>query len=127
MKEIIYFLLVSLCLLVSVKSDCYMLNPKEGDCKGRKTGDSYCCYVHFRTNRDPTFKTLCVDVIKDDIKKGHHEATIQLIEKGNYTGSKWNDTVMENFRDYSSINKFDCKSSYLTFSGLVLFFIGLVL
>lgn len=125
MKKIIYFLLVSFCLIVSINSECFKKDAKEGECEGRKTSGKFCCFVNYRTNKDPNYKTACVEVIKEDIKKGHHEATIPLIEKGNYTNSGWPDEVMELFRDYSSIRKFDCKSNYLTISFLA--FISFVL
>ena len=66
------------------------------------------------------YSTLCIEVIKDDIKSGHHEATIISIEDGNYTGSNWNETIMEKFRDYSTISEFDCKSNYMSKSLIFL-------
>ena len=125
MKNLIFFLL-SACLLKITVGQCFTENPSSVDqCSNQKTDDYRCCFVEYRTNRNTEYKTLCVGVNKTQIKGGHHEETIKLIESGNYTGSGWNDTILEKFRSYSSIDNFDCKGNYLLESLflLSLFFI----
>ena len=73
------------------------------------------------------YDTVCVEIVKDDIKSGHHEATIISIEGGNYTGSNWNETIMEKFRDYSTISTFDCKGNHFTKSLVLLSSLLLIL
>jgi len=123
------FILISLLLLEIAYEQCYTENPSNADtCHGKK-GDGYkCCYVEYKNNKMSDYSTLCIEVIKDDIKSGHHEATILSIEEGNYTGSNWNETIMEKFKDYSTISEFDCKSNYMTkslifLSSLIILFI----
>ena len=120
MKAMIYFL-VSICFIKIIVGECYTENPAdEKTCKEKERDGYRCCYVEYRTDRDENYTKLCVEVIKDDIKSGHHEATIISIEEGNYTGSNWNETIMEKFRNYSSINIFDCKANFL-FKSLFIF------
>ena len=120
MKAMIYFL-ISICLIKLALEDCFTIAPLSvKECEDKKTSGNKCCYVEYRTNFDPEYKSLCVEVIKDDIKEGHHEATITLIESGNYTGSGWNETVLSKFRNYSSIDKFDCKGNYISKSLFML-------
>ena len=123
------FILISSLLLEIAYEQCYTENPSSADtCHGKK-GDGYkCCYVEYKNNKMSDYSTLCIEVIKDDIKSGHHEATILSIEEGNYTGSNWNETIMEKFKDYSTISEFDCKSNYMTkslifLSSLIILFI----
>ena len=114
MKAIIYFL-ISVCLIKISLEQCFSENPSSVDeCKAKKQSGKKCCYVEYRTNKNANYTSLCVEVINKDIKDGHHEATIIEIENGNYTGSEWDETVMEKFRDYSSIDIFDCKSNFLS-------------
>ena len=93
-------------------------------CNSRKRDGYKCCYIEYKNNMMSEYSTLCVEVIKDDIKSGHHEATILDIEAGNYTGSKWDESIMEKFRNYSTISEFDCKGRYLS-QGL--FFLSFLL
>ena len=114
MKNIVYCIIL-LCLIKIIINQCYMENPSSADtCNDRKRDGYKCCYIEYKNNRMSNYSTLCVEVIKDDIKSGHHEATIILIEGGNYTGSDWNETIMEKFRDYSTVSEFDCKGKYLS-------------
>ena len=120
MKNIVYCI-ISLCMIKIIISQCYMENPSSADtCSDRKRDGYKCCYVEYKNNKMSDYATLCVEVIKDDIKSGHHEATIISIEDGNYTGSNWNETIMEKFRDYSTISEFDCKSNYMSKSLIFL-------
>ena len=108
-------------------SQCYMENPSSADtCSDRKRDGYKCCYVEYKNNKMSDYATLCVEVIKDDIKSGHHEATILSIEDGNYTGSNWNETIMDKFRDYSTISEFDCKGRYLTETLIFLSFLFII-
>ena len=114
MKAILYFL-ISICLIELALEECFTIKPSSvEECENKKTSGNRCCYVEYRTNRDPNYTSLCVEVKKEDIKDGHHEATISLIETGNYTGSGWNQTILEKFRNYSSIDKFDCQGNYIS-------------
>ena len=129
MKAIIYFLL-SICLFKITLEQCFTENPSGVDeCKAKKQSGRKCCYVEYRNNKNPNYTSLCVEIINKDIKDGHHEATIIEIENGNYTGSNWTENVMEKFRDYSSIDNFDCKGNFISKSiflfscFLILFFI----
>jgi hypothetical protein len=107
--------LIILYLIQSITSDCYKSSASSvSECSNSKTDDVYCCLVEFRTNKDATYKKVCVPVIKDDIKDGKFEETIGNIEGGNYTASSWSEEILENFRDYSSISEFDCKGKYFT-------------
>ena len=107
--------LIILYLIQSITSDCYKSNASSvSECSNSKTDDVYCCLVEFRTNKDATYKKVCVPVIKDDIEDGKFEETIGNIEGGNYTASSWSEEILENFRDYSSISEFDCKGKYFT-------------
>ena len=96
------------------------------DCQTRgNTNDYYCCYVEYRTDKDATYRKLCVNVRKKDIDKGLFEGTMQTIESGNYTASNWNEHQLSHFQNFASINEFECNSNYLTVSLLlfVLYFI----
>ena len=107
--------LIILYLIQSITSDCYKSSASSvSECSNSKTDDVYCCLVEFRTNKDATYKKVCVPVIKDDIEDGKFEETIGNIEGGNYTASSWSEEILENFRDYSSISEFDCKGKYFT-------------
>ena len=120
MKAMIFFL-ISICLINIALEECFTEGPKSvSECESKKSSGTRCCYVEYRTNLDEEYKSLCVEVIKDDIKDGHHEATIGLIESGNYTGSGWNNTILEYFQNYSSIDKFDCKGNYISKSLFML-------
>ena len=126
MKNIVYCI-ISLCLIKIIISECYMENPSSADtCNDRKTDGHKCCYLEYKNNKMSEYATLCVDVIKDDIKSGHHEATILEIEAGNYTGSNWNETIMEKFRDYCTVSDFDCKGKYLSETLIFLSFLLLI-
>ena len=119
MKAIIYFT-ISLCLIKIALEQCYTENPGSVDeCKSKKQSGSKCCYVEYRNNKSPNYTSLCVEVINKDIKDGYHEATIIEIEGGNYTGSNWNQTIMNKFRDYSSIDIFDCKGNFISKSMFI--------
>ena len=114
MKALFSFV-ISLYLLQAILCDCYNENPTSvSDCENAKSGDEYCCYVTFRNNRDPAYRSICIPVKEDDIEDGKFEETMGNIEGGNYTASGWNDAILENFRDYSSIDNFDCKGNYLS-------------
>ena len=107
--------LIILYLIQSITSDCYKSSASSvSECSNSKTDDVYCCLVEFRTNKDATYKKVCVPVIKDDIEDGKFEETIGNIEGGNYTASSWSEEILANFRDYSSISEFDCKGKYFT-------------
>ena len=107
--------LIILYLIQSITSDCYKSSASSvSECSNSKTDDVYCCLVEFRTNKDATYKKVCVPVIKDDIEDGKFEETIGNIEGGNYTASNWSEEILANFRDYSSISEFDCKGKYFT-------------
>ena len=124
MKAMIYFL-ISICLIKLALEECFTVKPSSVDeCESKKTSGNKCCYVEYRTDRDDEYTSLCVEVKNEDIKDGHHEATIGLIESGNYTGSGWNESILERFRNYSSIDKFDCKGNYIS---LFMFSIFLIL
>ena len=120
MKNMIYLILfISIIKLYS--GQCYTENPSDPQSCDNKKRDGYrCCYIKYRNNKSPEYKTLCVEVVKNDIKSGHHEATILAIEAGNYTGSNWTESLMEKFRDYSSVNQFDCKGSFISRSFIFL-------
>ena len=120
MKNIL-FILISATIFKIAYEQCFSEKPSSADVCNSKKRDGYkCCYVEYKNNKMSDYDTACVEIVKDDIKSGHHEATIISIEDGNYTGSNWNETIMEKFRDYSTINTFDCKGSYIT-KTLVLF------
>ena len=127
MKKI-FSVLISFYLIQSILCECYKENPSGvGECESAKTDSVYCCFVEFRTNKDANYKKVCIPVKEDDIEEGKFEETMGVIELGNYTGSEWNNTILQNFRDYASIDNFDCKGNYLTsimslFSLILLFF-----
>ena len=111
----LFSVLIILYLIQSITSDCYKSSASSvSECSNSKTDDVYCCLVEFRTNKDATYKKVCVPVIKDDIEDGKFEETIGNIEGGNYTASSWSEEILANFRDYSSISEFDCKGKYFT-------------
>ena len=125
MKKVVY-LLIFTSIIKLISGQCYTENPTDSNsCGNKKTDTHRCCYVKYRTDRDPEYKTLCVEVVNEDIKSGHHEATIISIESGNYTGSNWTEALMEKFRNYSSINEFDCKGNFISRS--LLFFSSLLI
>ena len=103
MKASIYFLICS-CLINIALEKCYTENPGSKDIYEfkKQSGTKY-CYVEYRNNKSPNYTSLCVEVINKDIKEGH-EANIIEIEKGNNTGSNWNETFMDKFRDYLKID-----------------------
>ena len=120
MKTLIYFL-ISICLLKMISGECYTENPSNvKTCESKKRNGHRCCLVEYRTDRDPEYKKLCVEIKDEDIEKGKHEATMILIEGGNYTNSDWNETIMEKFRNYSTISNFDCNATFL-YKSLFLF------
>ena len=129
MKKLL-FLIISICLIKIIKGQCFTLNPSSVDeCKKQEDSTYRCCYVTYTNNfMNSTYKTICIGVNKTDIKSGHHEETIKKIESGNYTNSNWNETLMDLFRNYSSIDNFDCKGNYISkslllFSSLFIFLI----
>ena len=67
-----------------------------------------------RTNKVAEYNKLCVEVNNSLIKDGLHEKNIKDIESGNFTSAGWSDEIMEKFRDYASIDKFDCKGNYIS-------------
>ena len=110
----LFSIIISLYLIQSILCDCYQVDPSSvSTCENAKSGSDYCCYVEFRNNRSEEYRKVCVPIIEDDIEDGKFEETIGAIEGGNYTASGWNDTILENFRYYSSIDVFDCKGTYL--------------
>ena len=118
----LFVILISFSLIEFILGQCFMENATNGEeCEKRHTGDDYCCYVEYRTNKDATYKKLCVPVIEDDIEDGKFEETIISIEGGNYTGSQWNETILEKFRDYASIHEFDCKGNYVSNFMMVIY------
>ena len=120
MKKLIYFL-ICLYLIKIIVGQCFTENPSSVEqCKSQKTDDFRCCFIEYRTNKDPEYKKLCVGVNKTDIKKGRHEETIKNIETGNYTNSGWNSTIIQKFKDYCSIDNFDCKENYISKSLFLL-------
>ena len=126
MKAIVYFL-ISICLIRLTLEECFTVKPSNVDeCESKKTSGNKCCYVEYIKVNTSEYTSLCVEVKKDDIKDGHHEATIALIEDGNYTGSGWNETILSYFRNFSSIDKFDCKGNYIS-NSLFLISIFLIL
>ena len=123
------FLILSICLIKIIEGQCFTPNPSSVDeCESQEDSTFRCCYVTYRNDNDTTYKTICIGVNKTDIKSGHHEETIKKIESGNYTNSNWNETIMNLFREYSSIDNFDCKGNYISkslllFSSLFIFLI----
>ena len=120
MKAMIYFL-ISIYLFKLALGQCYSENPGSVDtCKNKKRDGHRCCFVEYKNNRMSNYSRLCLEFVNDDIKSGHHEATIISIEEANYTGSNWNESIMEKFRDYCTINEFDCKSKYISNSLILI-------
>ena len=123
------FLIISICLIKIIVGQCYTENPSNVDqCEKQEDKTYRCCYVTYRTDLDPEYKTICIGVNKTDIKKGHHEETIKKIESCTYNTSNWNVTLQNLFKNFSSIDKFDCKGKYISnslllFSSLFLFLI----
>ena len=114
MKETIYFL-IGVCLLNMSVEDCYTEDPGSVKvCEDKKRSGFKCCYVEYRTNKVAEYNKLCVEVNNSLIKDGLHEKTIKDIESGNFTSAGWSDEIMEKFRDYASIDKFDCKGNYIS-------------
>ena len=127
MKEAIYFL-ICVCLLNISVEDCYTEDPGSVNvCESKKRSGFKCCYVEYRTNKVAEYNKLCVEVNNSLIKDGLHEKTIKDIESGNFTSAGWSDEIMEKFRDYASIDKFDCKGNYISklllFSSLLIIFL----
>ena len=115
--------LILLYFIKTIFGDCFTENPTNVEiCKNKKTGDNHCCFVEYRNNKSPNYTTLCVELFKDDVKNGRYEETMFFIELGNYTGSNWSETILEKFRDYSSISIFDCKGNYL-YKSLLFFYL----
>ena len=113
--KVFTLVLISICLLKLVVGECYNENPGQvSTCEKEKSGNSRCCLVEFRNNFSPDYRKICVPIKEEDIADGKFEATVKLIETGNYTGSNWSDTILANFRNYSSIDNFDCKGEYLS-------------
>ena len=122
----LFSVLILLYLIQSITSQCYKQNPSSvSECENSKTNDAYCCLVDFRTNKDTTYKKVCIPVINDDIEDGKFEETIGVIEAGNYTKSGWSEEILENFRDYSSISEFDCKGKYFS-ENMMIFSLALI-
>ena len=125
----LFTILISFLLIKYIITQCYTVDPpKATTCEKHETKKQRCCFVEFRTNKNDTYRKLCVPVNKDEIKSGHHEETMIKIESGLYNGSNWNEEIMANFKDFASIHTFDCKSNFLahslTFiSLLIIFFI----
>ena len=116
----ILIILISVTIFKIGYEQCFSEKPSSVDVCTNKKRDGYkCCFVEYKNNKMSDYDTVCLEIVKDDIKSGHHEATIIDIEGGNYTGSNWDETVMEKFRDYATISNFDCKGSYI-FKSLVL-------
>ncbi len=120
-------ILLCLTLVTLVQSVCYKQNVNSvEECEDQESllnSSYYCCFVEFRTNKNKDYKKVCVDVRPEDIKDGHHEVTIPAIEGGNYTASGWTPDMLENFKEFSSIRTFDCKSSHLLITKMFLFII----
>ena len=114
MKATIYFL-ICICLINLSLEDCFTENPSAvSECESKKRSGYKCCYVEYRTNLVAEYKSVCVEVNNSLIKDGLHEQTIKNIESGNFTSSGWDETVLAKFRDYASIDKFDCKGNYIS-------------
>ena len=126
MRKMVIFLTSIFCIfkfIFNASNDCFTdTRPtNKEDCSKRNAGKNfYCCYVDFRTDKNPNYQKLCVDVIEADIKDGMFEQTIKSIEAGSYNSSGWSRHEMAYFSNYASINEFDCKSNYLTVSLLLL-------
>ena len=125
MKNMVYFLL-SISLLKMILGQCYAENPSNVDTCSNKKGDNlYCCYVEYRTDKNANYTTLCLPFNKTEIKKGKHEQTIISIEEGNFTGYYWFQNYTEKFKNYASINTFDCKGTFISKS--LFFFTSLLI
>ena len=128
MKKLL-FLIISICLIKIIVGQCFTIEPSNVDeCEKQEDSIYRCCYVTYRNNIDPDYKTICIGINKTDIKSGHHEETIKKIESGNYTSSNWNQTISNLFKNYSSIDNFDCQGNYISkslllFSSLLIFLI----
>ena len=113
MKNMVYFLLI-ISLLKLISGQCYALNPPNVETCSNKKGDNlYCCYIEYRTN-NKSYSTICLPFNKTEIKSGKHEQTIISIEEGNFTGHYWTQNYSDNFKDYASINTFDCKGTFIS-------------
>ena len=113
MKNMVYFLLI-ISLLKLISGQCYALNPPNVETCSNKKGDNlYCCYIEYRTN-NKSYSTICLPFNKTEIKSGKHEQTIISIEEGNFTGHYWTQNYTEKFKNYSSINTFDCKGTFIS-------------
>ncbi len=124
----IFLILISATIFKIAYEQCFIEKPSNADvCNNRKRDGHKCCFVEYKNNKMSDYDTVCVEIVKDDIKSGHHEATIISIEGGNYTGSNWNETIMEKFRDYSTISTFDCKGNHITKSLFLLSSLLLIL
>ena len=125
MKKMVYLLLF-LSIIKLISGQCFSENPENTNaCEKKKRNGYHCCYTKYRTLDNPEYKTVCLEIIHEDIKAGHHEQTIINIESGNYTGSNWTQNVIDKFKPYVSINTFDCKGSFLSRS--LIFLISLLI
>ena len=115
------FLLISICLIKIIVGQCYVENSSSVDeCEKQEDKNERCCYVTYRNDLDPEYKTICIGINKTDIKKGHHEENIKKIESGFYNTSNWNETLQDLFKNFASIDNFVCKGKYISNSLLLL-------
>ena len=113
MKNMVYSLLI-ISLLKLISGQCQVDNPSNVETCSNKKGDNlYCCYIEYRTN-NKSYSTICLPFNKTEIKSGKHEQTIISIEEGNFTGHYWTQDYTEKFKNYSSINTFDCKGTFIS-------------
>ena len=116
----LFSVLISLYLIPLILNACYQENPSSvSQCENAKSGSDYCCLVEFRTDSNSEYRKLCVPIKEDDIEDGKFEETIGTIEGGNYTGSNWDETISANFKNYASIDNFDCEGSYLYYAMML--------
>ena len=119
MKKMIY-LLISIYSIKLISGQCFSYNPSNKEaCNSKETDSTRCCYIEYRTDIDSNYKTVCLEFLVDDIKKGLHEKTIQEVEGGTYNATNWNDTMKGIFKNYASINDFDCKGKFISKSLLL--------
>ena len=117
------FLLISICLIKIIvgEKECFNRNATSvDDCENKGNKTYSCCYVTYRNDNDSEYKSICIEINKTDIKKGHHEETIKKIESGSYNTSNWDEERQKLFKNYSSIDNFDCKGKYISNSLLLL-------
>ena len=119
MKKMI-FLLMFIYFIKLIIGQCITEKPANKDtCNSKNTDDKKCCFIEYRTNLNSNYTTICMEFLKEDIKKGLHEKTIKDIESGTYNASNWNDTMKNYFKDFSSISEFDCKGKFISKSLLL--------